>query len=180
MAPELNPVLVPELDPELELEAVVAGEPPEEEPEGERAPDPEFNPESWPDPELATVPAPVGAPTEADPPLEPGAAAEVDPPSAPLSDDHSGAGGIGCGLRSHPCGLARAASASPSATLGRRIGYLIMTSCLYSRRLIVIEKHLEICSETQYLGQRPPNAAHVPSNRRFRRQTGYEAYPQRL
>src|SRR4029077_4980748 len=98
--PEEELAVSPELDPELE-------------PEGDPEPDPE------PELELDLAPELLGVPGLVPPPeLEPPAALEP-PPLAPLAGE-LGSGGIGCGFRSHPCGIARKASASASATFGRR------------------------------------------------------------
>lgn len=89
----------PEFDPELD-------------PEGDFEPDPE--------PGLDMAPELVGVPTGLVPPLELGPPAALEPPPVGPTDGPLVSGGIGCGFRSHPCGIARTASTSASATFGRR------------------------------------------------------------
>jgi hypothetical protein len=109
----------PELDPSLELVAPWA--PPEEElavgPEVEPELDTEGDPEPDPEPELAMAPELFGVPGLA-PPLELEPPTVLEPPPVGPTDGALGSGGIGCGFRSHPCAIARTASAS--TTLGRR------------------------------------------------------------
>jgi hypothetical protein len=131
VAPELPPETPPSKPPPPPLE---------EEPFLGTEPEPEPEPEG--DPELDVEPE-VFVPPELDPGLVKAVASGV-----------LCSGGIGCGLRSHACGAARAAraNASGNATLRPMAIDLIMAPSVGSRRLIVT-----------HLSDQPRSAADRPS-----------------
>jgi hypothetical protein len=135
-----SPTVAPELPPETPPNKPPPPPPPEEEPFLGTEPEPEPEPEG--DPELDVEPE-VFVPPELDPGLVKAVASGV-----------LCSGGIGCGLRSHACGAARAASANASgkATLRPMAIDLIMTRSVGSRRSIVT-----------HLSDQPRSAADRPS-----------------